>query len=85
MATTDELVLEYSKLKAAADDIVLKRAAAAARLEDAEGAMAVSVAEVKALGFGTVAELQLAISETETALRVQLEAADEKLKEGGYA
>ncbi len=82
---TKDLVMEYSRLKAAEDDIKLKRAAAAARLEDAQEGLATAVAEIQALGFGTVAELQLAIAEAEGELKVLLEAAEAKLQEGGYA
>lgn len=78
------LVQRYSELQGAADDIKIKKAQAEARLEDAKQTLEVGIGEVKALGFQTVAELQLAIAAAEGELRVQLENAEEKLKQGGY-
>lgn len=78
-------IARYSELKAAQEDIGLKRAAAEARLQDSEAAMATAVAEVKAQGFGSVAELQTAIAAAEGELNILLEEAEAKLKAGGYA
>lgn len=81
----NKLIQEYTALKAAKDDITAKRAAAQARLEDAEGALAEHVAEVKALGYQSVAELQLAISEAESEITVLIEQGQAQLQAGGYA
>lgn len=80
-----ELVKRYAELQAAEDDIKIKKAQAQARLEDAQKRLEEGVAEVKALGFKTVAELQLAIAEVDAELKVQIEKAEAKLKLGGYA
>ena len=80
-----QLVQRYSQLQAAADDIKQKRAGAAARLEDAQAKLAEHVADVKRLGFGTMGELQLAISEAEAEMNVLIEQGEAKLKAGGYA
>ncbi len=79
------LVRRYSELQAAADDIKIKKAQAEARLEDAREKLEKGVAEVKSLGFQTVAELQLAIAAADGELKVQLEKAEAKLAQGGYA
>lgn len=78
------LVKKYSELKAAEDDIRMKKAAAEARLEDARTLLAQYVGEVQALGFSTVADLQAAIEANEAELRVLLEDAENRLREGGY-
>ncbi len=80
-----QLITRYTELTAARDDIRLKRAAAQARLEDSEKALEVTVAEVKGLGFQSVAELQAAIATSEAEMLVLIEEAEAKLKAGGYA
>lgn len=80
-----QLIKRYSELQAASDDIKQKLAAAEARRDDAKTKLAEHVADVNRLGFGTLAELQLAISEAEAEMTVLLEQGEAKLKAGGYA
>ncbi len=79
------LIRKYTELQAEADAIRLKRATAVAKLEDAKDRLQVHVNDVKRLGFGTLAELQLALSEAEAELKVLMEQAEAKLVKGGYA
>jgi hypothetical protein len=81
----NELVKRYTALKAAADDIALKRSAAMARVEDAKKALGEVISEVRDSGYGSVAELKAAIEANEAELNVLLQDAEEKLKAGGYA
>lgn len=81
----NEIVKRYTALKAAKDDIGLKRAAAVARRDDASAKMAFVISEIKAMGYSTVAELKAAIEMSEAELRVLLEDAEAKLRAGGYA
>lgn len=79
-----DLVIKFSELQAAADTAKNQRVAAEARKADAEARLKEQVAEVKKLGFQSMSELELAITEAESQAKVALEAAELKLREAGY-
>lgn len=81
----ENLIQRYQKLRSAQEEITLKRAAAVARLEDAEVFLREQVTEIQSHGFTTLDDLRKAITDAETKLEALLTKAEKQLEEGGFA